>query len=543
MALTVAGVVAPHAADATGLHVVTNTADSGTGSLREALQAAGDGDLVTFASSVTGAIDLTSPLHVDHAVTIHGPGADKLSIDGQNQVVDLVVDDPNAGVVTISGLTFTHGKGVTGGAVDIASRSNVAMSRVRVTDSSASTGGGGIYVEQGSLSLRTSTVSGNTAPKGGGIFANLVDGNGVTIKRSTVSGNTATAGQGGGVYIRGASESLAPVDNASTACPAGTSLYLVEGYIPRCGYTPSGPPGYEYCPDVGTYYGVYDSCLIDPVTTETRTPGRYTSGGVSRITLSTIAGNTSPAGDAAVYLTRLGSESLIGSSTIASNVGGGIAADQPSVALSLASDIVAANTKDCLTGDLTDRGYNLDGDGSCGLTAPGSKPSAPGLAAALGALRDNGGPTATMALALTSDPAAGAVPTGFALPGVGAPVCGVPDQRGVLAASGGCAAGAFQIEDAPSIRAILTHLRRSSSHGSPGRRIRVTFSCKSAAPKIDVTCPPPVTVHGAGDHTVTGTVIAEDGRTATVTKHVHVAVAGVDNAGNRVVRRGSYRAG
>ena len=60
---------------------VTNTNDSGPGSLRQALAVAHDGDRITFA--VSGTITLTSgALVVARNVTISGPGANHLSIDG-----------------------------------------------------------------------------------------------------------------------------------------------------------------------------------------------------------------------------------------------------------------------------------------------------------------------------------------------------------------------------------------------------------------------------------------------------------------------------
>src|SRR5580700_494550 len=60
---------------------VTNTNDSGPGSLRQALAVAHDGDRITFA--VSGTITLTSGgLVVTKNVTISGPGANELSIDG-----------------------------------------------------------------------------------------------------------------------------------------------------------------------------------------------------------------------------------------------------------------------------------------------------------------------------------------------------------------------------------------------------------------------------------------------------------------------------
>jgi len=56
--------------------------DSGPGSLRQGLVNANDGDTINFA--VTGNIALTSGgLVIDKNVTISGPGANELSIDGK----------------------------------------------------------------------------------------------------------------------------------------------------------------------------------------------------------------------------------------------------------------------------------------------------------------------------------------------------------------------------------------------------------------------------------------------------------------------------
>ena len=86
--------------------IVTNTNDSGPGSLREALADANDGDTINFA--VTGTIGLTSgQLLVDKNVTISGPGSASLAVDGN--ATSRVFHIGPGKIVSISGLTLTNG--------------------------------------------------------------------------------------------------------------------------------------------------------------------------------------------------------------------------------------------------------------------------------------------------------------------------------------------------------------------------------------------------------------------------------------------------
>ena len=86
--------------------IVTNTNDSGPGSLRQALADANDGDTIDFA--VTGTIGLTSgELLVARSITISGPGAENLAVNGNNQ--SRVFHIASGQTVTISGLTITNG--------------------------------------------------------------------------------------------------------------------------------------------------------------------------------------------------------------------------------------------------------------------------------------------------------------------------------------------------------------------------------------------------------------------------------------------------
>src|SRR5262249_38910810 len=85
---------------------VTNTNDSGPGSLRNALATANDGDTINFA--VSGTIGLTSgELVVDNNITISGPGSDTLAVDGNSKSRVFYVG-PDATVI-ISDLTITNG--------------------------------------------------------------------------------------------------------------------------------------------------------------------------------------------------------------------------------------------------------------------------------------------------------------------------------------------------------------------------------------------------------------------------------------------------
>src|SRR5690348_4818060 len=75
--------VLPAAAQAA---TVTNTNDSGPGSLRAAVAGAPSGDTITFAQSLNGqTITLTNgAILIQHALTISGPGAGSLTINGNH---------------------------------------------------------------------------------------------------------------------------------------------------------------------------------------------------------------------------------------------------------------------------------------------------------------------------------------------------------------------------------------------------------------------------------------------------------------------------
>ena len=90
---------------------VLNNADSGPGSLRQAILTANadpSPDTITFADGLQGTLTLTSgELLLSNSVTITGPGANVLAVSGNN--ASRVFDMTPGLNVTLSGLTVTDG--------------------------------------------------------------------------------------------------------------------------------------------------------------------------------------------------------------------------------------------------------------------------------------------------------------------------------------------------------------------------------------------------------------------------------------------------
>jgi hypothetical protein len=181
---------------------VSNTHDSGPGSLRQALRDANDGDTINFA--VTGTITLTSGgLPVNKSLTISGPGKDQLSIDGnQALLVFGVFPDKTA---TISGLTVRNAQSgvLNDGTVTITkcvlsnSYAGLANYGAAAVSSCVLTGNlyDGLYSYEGATTVSNCVVSGNAGP---GLFNtgyfgpnNSVAGRGsMTVSDSIVSDNS-----------------------------------------------------------------------------------------------------------------------------------------------------------------------------------------------------------------------------------------------------------------------------------------------------------------------------------------------------------------
>jgi hypothetical protein len=218
---------------------VTNTNDSGPGSLRQAVADAFDGDTINFHLPANRhTITLTNGgLGIYNSVTISGPGADQLSIDGNR--TGCVFGVARYNTVTISGLTVTNGDCgiysdhaaltvsdcvVTANSysgiynrnelgpsssvqrgndrrdlkkIDGPSPGDVTIANTIVSDNSEH----GVYNFEGHVTILNSTLSGNSAGQensGGGIYTggSKLPGS-IMVINSTISGNFAFSGGGG----------------------------------------------------------------------------------------------------------------------------------------------------------------------------------------------------------------------------------------------------------------------------------------------------------------------------------------------------------
>ncbi|MGO9913133.1 MAG: beta strand repeat-containing protein, partial [Isosphaeraceae bacterium] len=201
-------------------YLVTNTNDSGPGSLRQAIAYAellSGNETVMFDPTVFSTpqtITLTSgQLNLTDAtgtLTIQGPGANLLSVNGNNASRVFYLPYSNEGdSASLDGLTVSGGSASNGGGLDN-NFGTLTLANCTVSGNSANGvnqvtpgDGGGVCNVGGSVTLTNCTISGNTTNgvngfaggQGGGLFNH----DGIdTLTNCTVSGNSAT--YGGGLY-------------------------------------------------------------------------------------------------------------------------------------------------------------------------------------------------------------------------------------------------------------------------------------------------------------------------------------------------------
>jgi len=400
-----------------------------------------NGDIITFACS--GDILLTGTLNIEGRMTIDGSGQ-SVTLDGQNRLTVFVA---NYGFpLTLNALTIANGSSPSdngGGLYNVGDTVNISNSTF-TNNSSPNANGGGLYNYQGTVSISNSTFTNNSAASadGGGLYN--YQGT-VSISNSTFTNNSAPNLEGGGLYNNSGTVTISSSTFGNNSALSGGGL-LNEGTV--------------------------------------------------TISNSTFANNSAGAGGGGLY--NRDSKVTISNSTFASNSasnGGGLY--NYGGTTSLGGSIVAKNTGgDCsnYNGTLTDNGYNLSSDSSCGFTGTGDLQNTDPLLDPLG---NNGGPTQTMALQRGS-PAIDQVP---------AAQCPSTDQRGVSRLDNGessCDMGAYEssydftVTNCSNDSQLQADVNQANQDNGNDR---IIFSCSGDIPLTQtLTISGSMTIDGSGQH-------------------------------------------
>ncbi len=420
-------VMVPAGADGTTRYVSSTGSDGGDCSsstspcatITYALTQANPGDTIEVSGTIEDNPTVTMPVTITQM-----PGGDPAAVDGEGNGSAITILGKNM-VVSLTGLTVENGTAAQGGGVDNAGGSTVVITDSTISGNAASSGGegGGIF-NNGTATISNSTISGNSAP-GGGQGGGIYDNGTASITDSTISDNSAPdgGGQGGGIYDDG-TDTITDSTIADNSAPDG-----------------GGQGGGIY--DDGTDT-ITDSTIADNSAPDGGGQGGGIYGnGTTSIGDSTISGNTAVGGQGG-GISNGGSQTvlkLLSQSLQQGGLGTGqqcLNCQAPSNGVTLAGDIVATPggapaEGECAGATFTDDGYNVDDDGTCGLSGTSASDSAT-IDGYLGPLADYGGPTETMALLPGSlaapNPAQAAIPVGFAASGALTPSCAQLDQRG-----------------------------------------------------------------------------------------------------------------
>ncbi len=380
---------------------VTSNADTATtGTLRTAITNAntntGAQTICIDTTQVTSPIVLVSALPTytnSAALTIQGNGA---TLDGNG---NQAIHSTSSGLLTINGLTITGASAAEGGAIE---GGPVTLTNSTISGNTATSEGGGVESFGTAVTLTNSTISNNHAPDEGGI-----DGGAVTLTDSTVSGNIAASFYGGFDAGEGATLTNSTVSGNTAGSEAG-------------GFNSDGP---------------------------------------TILTNSTVSGNT--AADGGGIYANDSPLTLVYATVAANSAPTGANVDLAGATLTSFASVVAlaqGGTNCANLGAITSHGFNLEDDAaaSCGFSTA-TEDVAPGTAADLGPLANNGGPTQTMLPQDGPSPLIDGVPAASCQADGAAGI--TTDQRGLPrpdTASPNCDIGAVEVQPAaPTPTALL----------------------------------------------------------------------------------------
>jgi CSLREA domain-containing protein len=211
--------------------MVTNTSDSGAGSLRQAvLDANANGvalddvlfDLPTSPNTITLQSRLPNPFS-GGAINLLGPGANQLTLSGNsaNQLFSFTAP----GHLGMSGLSLSNFRGVDGPALE-AFGTEVHLTALEVSGNQASRDGGAMLIADADAVIESSTFAGNSATNNYGAVAYLGNNSRLLVRNSTFSGNSGPASSAIANFARDTGASVLELE--STTLASSTSRTLVS---------------------------------------------------------------------------------------------------------------------------------------------------------------------------------------------------------------------------------------------------------------------------------------------------------------------------
>lgn len=230
--------------------IVTNTNDSGAGSLRQAILAANNAasivnPTITFTSGAAGVISLETALPaIARNMVIDGPGAASLTVSRSSETAFRIFRINNGITTTLRGLEIANGDAGNGNGGGVLNQGGILTIEDSLINGNRALIGGGIYHENGSLTLRRTIVSENRA-----------EGTGGSNPGDPISGAGGGLGIGTGtVNLR---DNTVFEDNVSTI--AGGGIFNSSGTLSVIGTVPNDRIAFIGNRTAGAGGGIYNS--------------------------------------------------------------------------------------------------------------------------------------------------------------------------------------------------------------------------------------------------------------------------------------------
>ncbi len=190
---------------------VTNSLDSGPGSLRDVVASASAGDSIVFAATTNGVpiVLASGEISFSKSLYIIGNGPTTTTINGS--AMGRIFNISNAGTSSLENLGLSNGNATIGGAV-LSSMTTLDIVNCRLNNNTATgpmatDGGGALYVIDGTVSVDSSEFFLNTATGASGSGGAIWSNGDLTVSNSSIRLNQANRA-GGGIEIGGSATSV-----------------------------------------------------------------------------------------------------------------------------------------------------------------------------------------------------------------------------------------------------------------------------------------------------------------------------------------------